>query len=95
MDTENNTPAPVVDTNNDGHDDRNGQFVEGNQEALSGLTTEEEQISLAELELIASAEKFLAAAAAFASLPATPSFYVGEGYRLQFGGPQLYSLVTA
>lgn len=84
------TPNPN-DTNNDGHDDNNGQFVEGNQEAAD-LATEEEQVTLAELELIAAVEAVLAAGAKFAAIPITPVFYVGDGYRLRFAGHELLEL---
>lgn len=54
-----------------------------------------DQIVAAELALIEAAEAFLAAAAEFAAIPETPAFYVGEGFRLQFAGHQLYTLTTA
>jgi hypothetical protein len=57
--------------------------------------SEEEAITLAELELIAATEAFLAAGAKFAEFAITPDFYVGEGYRILFGGPQVYQLQAA
>lgn len=128
-------PAPEVDANNDGHDDRTGQFVEGNQEAadaaplapeaspassvpeadmaapaaspepaaaneasaseVAAEPAEVTELVDVEANLIAATEAFLAAAVAFAEVPETPVFYKGEGYRLQFAGHQLYSLLTA
>lgn len=58
------------------------------------VETPENEIANVEQNLIASAEAFLAACVAFAEVPETPQFYVGEGYRLQFAGHQLMILTT-
>lgn len=85
------TEKTNTDLNNDGHNDANGEFVEGNQEATSALPIEE-QITLAELELIAAVEAVLEAGAKFAAIPQTPVFYVGDGYRIRFAGHELLEL---
>lgn len=82
------TTTPPVDADNNGPGNNNGQFVEGNQAAADPVPVEE-AITLAELELIAAVEQLMVAGAAFAKIPETPVFYVGDGYRIRFAGHEL------
>jgi hypothetical protein len=76
--------APTADLDNDGHDDQTGQFVAGNDEASN--------VAEAERNLIAAAEALLAAGAAYASIPETSVFFVGDNYRISFCGHELLTL---
>lgn len=83
----NPTPETVAQTNdadNDGHDDSNGEFVEGNVEASDAAE--------AERNLVAAAEALLAAGAAYAAIPETSVYFVGDNYRISFCGHELLTL---
>lgn len=69
-------------------------MTEKTPEAEKALPTEE-AITLATLNLFAAVDALLEAGQAYAELPLTEPFLMGDGYRLQFAGNELLSLTRS